>query len=209
MCIAILNTNKKLTQDQLLNSYLRNSDGAGLMWSKNGILKTYVNTMENGIEDFWDFVDKYDEAWLDTMRHPAPNASVGVHFRLATHGAINKDNCHPFVYEQSGMPIAIMHNGILSGYDSDYDTSDTQRFVERFLLKNKLNPWAGNHHRKAIEAEVKRAGYNKIIFMNDKGQTFIAGEHLGNYEQGSWFSNYGYATRYGCAYSKPYSKYAY
>jgi len=209
MCIAILNTNKKLTHDQLLNSYLRNPDGAGLMWSDGKYLQTYVNTMENGMDDFYDFVDMYNKAWIATKFSKATNASVGVHFRLATHGAITEENTHPFLYTAGGEQIAIMHNGILSGYDRDHSKSDTQAFVERFLERNQLNPFAGKHHQKAIEAEVKRSGYNKVVFMDSRGETFVAQEHLGNYEGGSWFSNYGYASRYGYAYSKPYSKYAY
>ena len=65
------------------------------------------------------------------------------HFRLATHGAINELNCHPFALHadflkaQEAQDISqglLFHNGILNGFGSD-SFSDTLDFTVSVLKK--------------------------------------------------------------------------
>jgi hypothetical protein len=53
-----------------------------------------------------------------------------IHMRIATHGAINSDNCHPFSNDE----VVFYHNGILSKFGSK-DLSDSRDFFNRVLSK--------------------------------------------------------------------------
>ena len=66
-----------------------------------------------------------------------------IHFRMATHGAVDIANCHPFKLHGG---IFLMHNGIMNSYNPPKDSkdSDTATFVKEFCnpsiaVNGKLN----------------------------------------------------------------------
>lgn len=87
-----------LNFDRITNAWESNPDGAGIIYKSGG--KIYARKM------FSKFSLLHKA--LKELHH---NQNVAVHLRLATHGAINKENCHPFPIPNGFM----MHNGILLG----------------------------------------------------------------------------------------------
>lgn len=127
MCLAILKpANKKVPNDHLRNGFIGNSHGAGFAFSQNGEL-----IIRKGFFALQDFMEAYEEV--------PDECPALVHFRLATHGAKDKANCHPFVIREARdktPTMALIHNGIINGYgDSKREgsfMSDTAQFCHDF-----------------------------------------------------------------------------
>ena len=82
MCIAIFKPEGKiLTRAALFNSYTSNRDGAGFAYVKDGEV-----CIQKGFFTF----DKFWEAF-----QPFQELQCVIHFRIATHKAVNGHNCHP------------------------------------------------------------------------------------------------------------------
>lgn len=91
-----------------------------------------------------------------------------LHFRIATHGAVNPENCHPFICHDT--KSVFYHNGIVSGFGHK-NLSDTKHFFESVLLK--LEPKERN-----IILETY-SGSNKFIFIDNNGKI----NKFGNFEK--------------------------
>jgi hypothetical protein len=176
MCIAIYKPEDKLIDRETLERcYNSNPDGAGYMFHKNNQL--YV---KKGFFEFSDF-------WKSYKRDQKKECVI--HFRIKTHGQINKDNCHPYLVNDK---FAFVHNGIISGY-SDTDKSDTWLFNED-VIQPFVNKWGNlglfeDPVKKLIES---RIGYSKLIFMDNEGNTKIFNEDKGSWDDGVWYSNGSY-----------------
>jgi predicted glutamine amidotransferase len=112
MCvIAIIDKKTKSKsldiQSMLVDMAQSNPDGLGII------------TFNKNKHDLIKRVDSYDVLDFHNLVNDAELAVV--HFRLATHGMINEENCHPF---HLGNDIYLMHNGICSGLGND-NHSDT------------------------------------------------------------------------------------
>lgn len=118
-----------------LNCWLNNGDGAGMAWS------TGTSThLKKGFMTWDHFL-----LFLEQRREEFQDYAVVIHFRLATHGAVNPQNCHPFVISDSirdlqrtrytGTDMILAHNGIISGQDYSkktfHDLSDTMLFTKK------------------------------------------------------------------------------
>ena len=107
-----------------------------------------------------------------------------VHFRMATHGRVDKANVHPFKMRGGAY---LMHNGILHAYapkkGCKAKKSDSALFVQHFcnpmILKN------GSIPKKALEAEI---GSNAIAIMNKDGSIHRYGKGWNEYK-GCFMSN--------------------
>jgi hypothetical protein len=176
MCIAIYKPEGKLlSQETLEQCYNANSDGAGYMFHKSG--KLYVKKGFFSFADFWKSYkrDKTKECVL--------------HFRIKTHGLIDKANCHPYNITND---FAFVHNGMISGY-TDPNKSDTWLFNEA-ILQPLVSKWGklslfDDPVKKLIEAKI---GYSKLIFMDNEGHTEIFNEDKGTWDDGVWYSNSSY-----------------
>jgi hypothetical protein len=176
MCIAIYKPEgKEIERETLERCYNTNPDGAGYMFHKND--KLYVKKGFFSFSDFW-----------QSYRRDRKKECV-IHFRIKTHGPINKDNCHPYLVNDK---FAFVHNGIISGY-SAADKSDTWLFNED-VIQPFVNKWGNlglfeDPIKKLIES---RIGYSKLIFMDNQGNTKIFNEDKGYWDDGVWYSNGGY-----------------
>ena len=87
MCIAIIkNKNVKMPDKDILKiCFDNNSDGAGFAFYRNGLIH-----IKKGFFTFNGFMEAIDKA---NIKSEEP---MLIHFRVATHGKINIDNCHPF-----------------------------------------------------------------------------------------------------------------
>jgi len=176
MCIAIYKPEgKEIERETLERCYNVNPDGAGYMFHKND--KLYVKKGFFSFKDFW-----------QSYRRDKLKECV-IHFRIKTHGPINKDNCHPYMVNDK---FAFVHNGIISGYNAA-DKSDTWLFNED-VIQPFVNKWGNlglfeDPIKKLIE---NRIGYSKLIFMDNQGNTKIFNEDKGYWDNGVWYSNGGY-----------------
>lgn len=137
----------------------------------------------------------------------AKNAGPAIfHLRIATHGSVNQDNCHPFFLGNDSQTV-LAHNGILSLKQDPKDTrSDSKAFAQDIMPSvggvtaldddeyfSKLSKWASG---------------SKIAFLtvhdDAKYDWYIVNEKEGHWgDDQVWWSNNSYKyttpdyTRYG------------
>ena len=116
------------------------------------------------------------------------------HFRLATHGKVKPDNCHPFPLSSNINDLqkieikcqaGIAHNGILSFIEADKILSDTQIFIRDFIGHFTFADFKNERIYKLIEKLIEG---DKIIILNYDGETIKFGNWIE--EKGLFFSNY-------------------
>lgn len=180
MCIAIVKTKDgKITDEQLMNCFESNPDGAGIAYSHDG--KVYV---VKGIFDCDKFLEEYHRA------EELADGAMLIHCRISTSGHVDVTNCHPHVVNNE---CVMIHNGILNiTVPKDSEVSDTVIFV-RDLLAPLPQDFMNNE---AIMGLITEAigSTNKFAFLNYKGEYAIANEKAGHWKDGVWFSNYSYVS---------------
>ena len=175
MCVAIYKpADVELDPDDLWNCWIDNSDGMGIAVATGKELLVYRDMTDFSF--IRDMIEKH-------TKHP-----MIVHFRIATHGTTDLDNCHPFLISDK---IAMCHNGIISGMnDFGGSRSDTKVFAEDYLAPivkaypNILEnvPFLG------MVAQVA-GSWNRIAFLTADGRYAIINEDDGEWLKGAWFSN--------------------
>lgn len=138
MCIIIAKDKKSRLpkEEELRNSFIYNSDGAGFMYVDNGkvvIDKGYMN-WEDFIKRYYVLLAKYNDF---------KNKSLVIHCRIGTSGKNIKDNTHPYpitnstrllkTTKLSNCDIGIVHNGIIRDYGTTDGLNDTQEYISTFL----------------------------------------------------------------------------
>ncbi len=109
-----------------------------------------------------------------------------VHFRLATHGPRNVENCHPFVMCDG--KFALIHNGIFPIRLKDPDLSDTGNFCKYIM-----EPTIKSGRYKDIELVEEAIGWNMICLMGADGEVIVYNAKSGHWNNGVWYSNSGYS----------------
>lgn len=152
-----------------------NNDGIGIM-SSAGIAK---------------FVGRKSgkRAWRYLRRLEAEKVAYGLHFRWATHGDVNRDNCHPFTAPKSD--AVIMHNGVLrqTAVLATKQHSDTAIFVQKYMVNA-----PDTEHKKYAKFYDKLAKFigweNKFLVFHERTNDFtIVNEDEGSWIDGLWYSN--------------------
>lgn len=178
MCIAILNTaGHTIKRDHLKNSWENNTDGAGILFIKDNKMAVYKE-----MASFDAFYDKY----LEIKRNHGHN-NIVLHFRISTHGKINKDNCHPFLVDDE---LGFVHNGMIYDVPTSVDYSDTYMFNEKYLKLMKKGFDRSDEIMDMIAMYIGTG--NKLIFLNANDEYTIVNEKAGHWHKGSWFSNTSY-----------------
>ena len=122
-------------KETLRECWDNNPHGAGLMWSDG----ERVN-LQKGYMSWEDFEAALDEV---TKGIDVTSTPMALHFRIATHGAIVPGCCHPFAVKDSfdrmrqtaiSAEVGFMHNGTLSGLETDDETSDSMAFAKTVLV---------------------------------------------------------------------------
>ena len=178
MCIAILKTKDgNITDEQLLNCFDNNPDGAGIAYTKDN--KIFI---VKGIFDAKQFVEEYHKAVAEA------DGAMLVHCRIGTSGFKDYTNCHPHIVSDE---CVMIHNGILSiDVPKDSKVSDTVLYVEQYL-KPLPKDFMLNDGIMSLITDHIGAG-NKFVFLNNRGDFSIANEKAGHWKNGVWFSNYSY-----------------
>lgn len=185
MCLIIYKPKGvELQESTLRGGYSSNPHGAGLMYSVDGKL-----VVEKGY-----FQVDAVVARVKYISETYPDSHICVHFRLATSGNQDRDNCHPFNVNEE---LAVMHNGIFGKY-SDYQStkSDTWLFTEQMLQQLKPTFLQDTGTRFLLE-KYCRSELSKLVFMNKEGDVDIVNEKAGSWKAGCWFSSGYYGYSYG------------
>jgi glutamine amidotransferase len=166
-----------ISRETLLQCFNSNSDGAGFMYH-NRNKKLQVRKGYFTFDDFWKAYE------------PMQNKAMAIHFRIKTHGDIDKHNCHPFLVNDK---LGFIHNGTIKGYSSGHQKSDTWQFNED-ILQPFVDKWGklalfDDPMRKLVEDYI---GWSKLVFMDNEGNFQIFNEDKGVWDNGVWYSNSSY-----------------
>lgn len=187
MCLIIANIDGRPIPDEFIKSAFRsNDDGFGVMWANpQGELKIIRN------------VYKEPEKIISVLGFLSGRKLPYVaHFRMATHGPVIKENCHPFRVSDTHGGIGMVHNGCFSGNDfySHYSKSDTA------VMADKIAEHLANGHFSTRDLFTEESpeftkryysafGWSRIVFMNGDGDINILNETSGAWINGVWYSN--------------------
>lgn len=176
MCIISLKPEgKTISKETLAQCFRANKDGAGFMYAEDGQLHT-----EKGFFTFDDFYQAY---------LPHQDKKVAIHFRIKTHGEVNKDNCHPFEVSPS---LGLMHNGMIDIQEDHKEFSDTWHFNEKIIKPMYYDSRGFLKKPYNLELIKKFIGYSKLVFLNAKGVHTIINPERGVWDEGVWYSNSSY-----------------
>ena len=162
MCIIIVaNKNKKIPSGHIELANELNCDGFGISASINNKLFVYKSVSMNSD----DIIKLYN-----SIRQVA-TGDIVLHFRLATHGDVSDELCHPFYVNKN---LVMFHNGVIrdsvSGYSKhNKNESDTTAFVKNILKNFKK----GFQNNKTIMNMISKSveEYNRLCFLDSTGKT--------------------------------------
>jgi hypothetical protein len=172
MCIAIYKpAGKIIDKETLFTCWCGNSHGAGIAYVKDGALHII-----KGLMTFGEFYKAYKEYSINKYQ-------ALIHFRMATHGARDRLNTHPFEVTPE---LALIHNGIISTIRcTDQRMSDTYHFAKfmKQVVNNNRLAWRNPEIKREIELEILHS-YNKVAFLHANGTFEI-------YNRGGWIEENG------------------
>lgn len=164
----------------LHNCWKTNPDGGGVMYNDGKDVHFSKGYMT------W---TRFSKAIDCLRRHRSKYRDIALHFRIASHGSISENNCHPWLIQQlNGRRYCMMHNGIISWCGYDRQTSDS------FVLSNKLISFNLEDYESRTILEHAIGSNNKLVIMKNNG-THILNESSGVWCDKIWYSNGGYAIR--------------
>lgn len=174
MCIAIVKPKDKVIPKEILKTCCENNpDGMGFAFCKDNNI--YIRKY---LKDFEKFYKEYSK--VETT------SPMLIHFRIATHGGVNIENCHPFVLNSR---MALIHNGIISGYGDKEKKSDTRDFIDRVIGNISHKQWKNASFRELVGNAI---GYSKFGILDTQGNLYIINENKGYWTDGVWYSNKSY-----------------
>jgi len=137
------------------------------------------------------------------LKEKYPESDGMFHARLATHGTINNENCHPFRVDNDRR-LVLGHNGILPmQVPAQGSRSDTRIFAEDILPAMGIEVLDSYSDRLALEDWL---GNNKMVIMSThpalKKDYYILNEAEGLDDNGVWYSNCSYRP-YAARYANP------
>lgn len=175
MCIAIINALGTLDETTFHNCWESNPHGGGLAYVDDGQVKILKEM---------DSVSHLYRQYSDIRKYN--KLPMIIHFRVATSGDVDENNCHPFEV----MPGLVMaHNGIIEHVDTDPQTSDTRAFISQVLSKLPEDFLLNVGIRALIRGFIDSS---RLVFLNKYGVYDIINEHMGHWDKQrlNWFSNY-------------------
>lgn len=181
MCLAVCQTaGHCMTTEEITTAWQNNSDGGGYAFINNDGGITSRKFMELN-----KFLSSYEK---DVNKH-GDYSPFAVHFRLATHGDRNLDNCHPFPINKKTVMI---HNGILPAYRFDTKMSDSYSFATNYLSKMPRG-WMDDICLFDMVEEYCHGSKLVILTVDPehKHSAYIINESLGKWNdtKDMWFSN--------------------
>ena len=175
MCVAILQkTGKKVDPAKLDEGAYCNGDGAGYsFWDGNKV------QIRRALK--W---KQLRAMYLKEVEQFGDTSPFSIHFRIKSHGAVSKDNCHPFRLTSGA---SFIHNGIINIPKIPTEQSDTRWFVSQ-VLDRLPKDWENDVIWVTMVQEMLGSG--KAVAIWRGGYYTIFGESRGRWEdeQGSYKS---------------------
>lgn len=180
MCIAIMKPKGiEISKEILKTCSEANKDGCGYAYVKD---KTIY------IKKFMKFDDFYK-----SYKEDKDYSNMLIHFRIATHGKVEVNNCHPFKLNDR---MALIHNGVISGYGDRENKTDTKDFIDKVIGNISWKLWKNPSYRELVG---KAIGYSKLVILDINDNTYIINENNGSWDEGVWYSNNSYKPKtYQC-----------
>lgn len=197
MCIIVYKPKGESlpSKDTLRTCWENNPHGAGIMWADGSNVRIRKGFMS------WDAFDRaLDEV---TSKLDVAATPMALHFRIATHGAVKPGCCHPFAVKDSyermrqtriSADVGFMHNGTLSGLETDDSTSDSMAFARSVLvpLKRMCADFLSDKHAvRVIESSTQGSRF-LLMAKDERVRTFGRWVEDG----GILYSNENYLPRY-------------
>lgn len=183
MCvICVTDPGKTLTDNEIENCWRENPDGAGFAFINSDNKFEVFKSMEK---------DEFANKLSDALEHNKDDSPFLIHFRIGTHGTKELENVHPFKVNRKTL---FAHNGILSNavslIDKESNDSDTVAFNKEILSKLPTNFLRNRGSAHLIKNFIGNS--NKLAFLNDERRVVVFNSHLGEEDDGRWFSNSSY-----------------
>lgn len=174
MCVAVYKpAGAVVVKKDMHECFKSNNDGAGFAYLNNH----GEAVIEKGFFNFKSF-------WKAFREHM--NKEALIHFRYATHGTLDSDNCHPFQLPRGG---AVIHNGIIhwcTPKNPNAKKSDTRYFAEDVLTP--IIHEGVSLHTVKDDLEKAIGSGNKLAIFTD-GKVLLVNERAGAWREGVWYSN--------------------
>jgi predicted glutamine amidotransferase len=186
MCLIIFNpAGNPLPSEHLDNGWSHNSDGAGYMFADRRAKKLVIR------KGFFKLKNLKTALAADHAEHGTASPFV-IHFRFATHGKKNEENCHPHAVCDGQVGLA--HNGVLSDFEPPFraEYSDTVHFC-RTVMAYRCAEHIVDETFRTILADMIGTG-NKFVLLRETGEYSIVNETAGTWHAGNWYSNATYKT---------------
>lgn len=175
MCLAIYKPeNISIPYDYLENGFNENPHGAGFAYY-NGTLN-----VKKGYFKFDDFMSDY----LKCEKYKSI-----IHFRWATSGKKDIDNCHPFTFSN----YAVIHNGVLNHRSTETE-SDTNCFTKDILSSVIKRYGLTKKVKKILSKHIGES--NKMVILSKYGDVHFLNKHCGHWLNNVWYSNTSYKDSY-------------
>ena len=143
----------------------------------------------NIVKGFYHFRQFYKTYRIHERLYPASNFVI--HFRIATSGLKDTDNCHPFMINDN---LGFAHNGIFLNMGTRY-VSDTRMFMYTILRKLPTDFLTNYEINKALNIYIT-VGYCKLAFLDNLNNYTIINTKAGEWNKGIWYSNTSYIESY-------------
>lgn len=136
--------------------------------STEGLINSYKSVVQ----------EKFDEEKVPAI----------LHFRIATKGEVNRDNCHPFRITKK---IVMAHNGTIRDIDMIDGATDSESFGKNYL--SFLTPDLLKQES-ALKLISSKIGTSKLAFLDETGRITIVNQEKGDLDTdtGIWYSNSSY-----------------
>lgn len=208
MCIIVAKKKGVLLpfKKTLKKCFENNSDGAGLMYVKDG--KVIIDKGYMSFGEFYKRIKRLKQEFNGDLTDKA----LVFHFRIGTAGNNSQENCHPYPITDNledfhaldiTTDLGIVHNGIITEYnpkgkDEKDDMNDTQVFIRDYINKfRELNSdfWRNDFVKKLILKESKQ---NKFAILDGDEDIQLIGDF--QEKEGIYYSNGTYKSWYynGC-----------
>jgi predicted glutamine amidotransferase len=163
-------------KDKLKNCAENNPDGMGFAYVKDG--EIYLS---KGIFEFESFYNRL----VETRKYNDSNMLI--HFRIATHGTVKTENCHPFIINED---MVMIHNGMLSNVECYKDTTDSESFAIDYL--SKMTPEMVKHPGVYALLDNFIGIGSKIAILTSADEVIMFNKKGWHERDGVFFSNYTY-----------------
>lgn len=162
--------------ETLMDCWDANPDGAGIMWNEGDSVR-----IEKGFMTWNHFMNRFKRI-KDTV--DIDETSVVFHFRIATHGEVSRECCHPFPMSndldvlrrcKTHTEVGIAHNGVISGRSTNARKSDTMDYIMKVIypLYMELDDFMW---RKNIKNVIKDTiDGSRMVFLQGNGDLSFIG----------------------------------